>query len=103
MLTHPSSLAVLACACALAGCAAPRKGVVIVPVPPHPSSVIVQNTSIEPAPKPSPGDGLRTGDLLGLPKDTEYRATNPALPKAGPSAGTVIVTPPSPPKPKPQE
>ena len=36
-----------------------------------------------------------------MPRDTEYRATNPALPKTDTGAGTVIVNPPSAPKPKP--
>ena len=63
--------------------------------------VKVETADSPPAPKAVPDDGFRTGNLLVLPKDTEYRATNPALPKTTPGAGAVIITPPSPPKPKP--
>lgn len=100
MMIHPSAFASLACACALLGCAAPYKAVVIVPVP-KPSSVKSPTATTEAVAKPSAEDGLRTGNLLALPTDTEYRATNPALPKTGAGTGTVIVSPPSPPKSKP--
>jgi len=68
-----------------------------------PSAANSANSAVaaEPVPKASHEDGLRTGDLLGLPHDTEYRATNPALPKTNVGAGAVIVMPPSAPKPKP--
>ena len=108
MPIQPSSLAALAalaCACALVGCAAPRKALVMVRVP-DPSAKVpaAANSAVastEAVPKVSHDDGLRTGDLLGLPHDTEYRATNPALPKTNVGAGAVIVNPPSAPKPKP--
>jgi len=104
MMSLRSSFAALACACALASCAAPRKALVMARVP-EPSVKAETGPALaasDPVSKPLHDDGFRTGDLLGLPKDTEYRATNPALPKANAGAGTVIVTPPSAPKPKPQ-
>lgn len=102
MIRPAFRLAALACACALAGCAAPRKALVMTRVPePADKAPGVATAAPEPVAGASHDDGLRTGDLLGLPKDTEYRATNSALPKANAGASTVIVTPPSPPKAKP--
>jgi hypothetical protein len=95
-----SHLVILACACALGGCAVP-KATVVEPGPKPPSPTAAATAAARVA-TPASDDGLRTGDLLVLPKDTEYRATNPALPAPNSGAGTVIVTPPSAPKPKPQ-
>ena len=67
---------------------------------PGATNLIAANES--PVSKVPGDDGLRTGNLLGLPKDTEYRATNPALPKPTASGGAVIVSPPSAPKSKPE-
>lgn len=95
-----SSLAAIACTCTLIGCAAPKPAVVEEPKKP---GVKADADKVDPAPK-LPADDLRTGDLLVLPKDTEYRATNPTLPKSNSSPGTVIVTPPKPkPEGKPEE
>jgi hypothetical protein len=83
-----SSLAAIACT--LIGCAAPKPAVVEEPKAP---SVKAETDKIDPAPK-LPADDFRTGDLLVLPKETEYRATNPTLPKSNSGPGAVIVTPP---------
>jgi hypothetical protein len=86
-----SSLAAIACTCSLIGCAAPKPAVVEEPKAP---SVKAETDKIDPAPKLPADDGLRTGDLLVLPKETEYQATNPALPKSNSGTGAVIVNPP---------
>lgn len=100
MTIQPSFLAALACVATLAACAAPKKATVVNPTPKEPAKT---ETAASPqVAKAMPDDGLRTGDLLALPKDTEYHATNSAAPGSGPGAGTVVVSPPSPPKPKPQ-
>ena len=102
-MKNPSSVLVaIACTCALTGCAVFKKAQVAA-VPPT-SAAPADSAAAAPTealPKPPDEDGLRTGDLLVMPRDTEYRATNPALPKTDASAGTVIVTPPSAPKPRP--
>jgi len=75
-----------------------------VTAPPTPSAVSTDSPATAPPDtisKPLADDGLRTGDLLVMPRDTEYRATNPGLPKSDAGAGTVIVSPPSAPKPRP--
>ncbi|MEI7908164.1 MAG: hypothetical protein WCK77_00880 [Verrucomicrobiota bacterium] len=102
MTFHRSSLVGLACACALAGCAAPKKALVIERAPVPAVKTGDDPAATEALSKPAHDDGFRTGDLLVLPKDTEYRATNPRLPTVNAGGGTVIVNPPSAPKPKPQ-
>ena len=101
MMIQPSTLAACACACTLVGCAVFKKAHVVVPPPPPAVPTEAVAVPAESVPKPTADDGLRTGDLLVMPRDTEYRATNPALPKTDTGAGTVIVNPPSAPKPKP--
>lgn len=52
-----------------------------------------------------PDDGIRMPEMLGLPGDGEFRATNPSLPKTVGDTGAVISRPPTDPpsrvKPKP--
>jgi hypothetical protein len=52
-----------------------------------------------------PDDGIRMPEMLGLPGDGEFRATNPSLPKTAGDTGAVISRPPTDPpsrvKPKP--
>ena len=99
MLIHPSSVVALACAGALFGCAAPKIAAIVEQTSKPPAKV--ESADTQRVVKLAPDDSLRTGDLLVLPKDTEYRASAPALPKSSSGAGTVIVNPPSQPKPKP--
>jgi len=100
MMIQSSTIAALACACSLVGCAAFNKAHVAAPPPtavePPPAAV-----TPEAPPKPPDEDGFRTGDLLVMPRDTEYSATHPAPSKTDTAAGTVIVTPPSAAKHKP--
>lgn len=55
-----------------------------------------------PAPSTVPDDGLRIGNLTDLPKDTEYRPTNPPASAGTRPGAAVIVTPPPVPKPRPK-
>ena len=103
MMIRPPTLAAVACACALAGCASFKKGHSATPPPTPAPTADTPSAPPEPIPKPPVDDGLRTGNLLVMPRDTEYRATHPDLPKANAGTGTVIVTPPSSPKSKPQD
>jgi len=52
-----------------------------------------------------PDDGIRMPEMLNMPSDGEFRATNPALPKTSGETGAVISRPPTDPpsrvKPKP--
>lgn len=103
MLLRSTSLAVIACL--LVACAIPKRAVVVDEPkhnkPTHPAASETQKPPTrESPPNPVPDDGFRTGDMLALPKESEYRPTNPSLPKPNPNSGTVIV---SPPKPKTEE
>lgn len=100
MMNATSALAAIACVCGLTGCALMKKTPVAAPPP---TSAVPEGVATAPEviTKPLEDDGFRTGDLLVMPRETEYRATNPALPKAEAGAGTVIVTPPSAPKTRP--
>lgn len=42
-----------------------------------------------------PDDGLRMGDQLAMPKDTDFRATNPTSPRNSGDSGAVIARPPT--------
>jgi hypothetical protein len=93
-LRHSATFYV-ACTCGLIGCAAPKAPDTDTPATPAPKAEV----ATVPTPPTVPDDGLRIGNLTDLPKDTEYRPTNPPGP-AGTRPGTaVIVTPPPAPKP----
>jgi hypothetical protein len=95
-------------ALALGSCAAPKAAVI--------AEAPVQK-KVEPKEKPieapelplvgMPDDGIRMPDLLGLPGEGEFRATNPSLPKPLGETGAVISRPPTDPpsrvKPSPTE
>jgi hypothetical protein len=76
-------------------------------VPPK-ATVVAESPvkKIEKAPEPAavpeplipelPGDdGLRMPDILAMPEDSDFRATNPVVPKSGPDSGAVISRPPT--------
>ncbi len=44
---------------------------------------------------PMPDDEIRLPPMLNLPTDNEFQASNPLLPRNGPSSGGVIVRPPT--------
>ena len=92
MPPHASSLVALVCACTLAACIAPKA---IVVKEPAPSAQIADMAIVNATPNPTPDDGFRTGELLVLPKETEYRPTRPAVPTPDATSGTVIVNPPN--------
>ena len=80
----------------LAGCAAPKADVVEEPkAKPErkPSTEDVSETKL-------PDHGLRVGNMLELPKDGEFRATNPNAARSGTGGGAVIVSPTTKPEPK---
>ena len=94
MQPHPSSLAALVCACTLVGCIAPKATVVR-----DAGAITPAADSAAPTPTPPPDDGFRTGELLVLPKDTEYRPTRSTPLQPDSNSGTVIVNPPTSPPP----
>ena len=93
-----SAIVHVACACALIGCAAPHAPDTDTPAAPTPKPEI----ATVPAPSTVPDDGLRIGNLTDLPKDTEYRPTNPPASAGTRPGAAVIVTPPPVPKPRPK-
>ena len=73
----------------LAGCAAPKADVVEEPKAKSerkPATEEVSETKL-------PDHGLRVGNMLELPKDGEFRATNPNAARSGTGGGAVIVSP----------
>ena len=56
------------------------------------------------APIPTtPDDGIRLPDMLTLPGEGDFRATNPTAPKTSPEASAVTVRPPTDPPPRPKK
>ena len=96
MKLRHSAIAHVVCACALIGCAAPKTPV----AEPTKTAPPQEPAKTEPD-KPLVDDGLRVGNLMTLPKDTETRATNPTPAVRNPGGAAVVVTPPTPPAPKP--
>lgn len=85
-----SGLSLFASAClALAGCAAPKATVVEEPKP----KKAAQTTAEAPAATKLPDSGMRIGNMTELPKDSEFRATNPGAAKSEPGGSAVIVSP----------
>ncbi len=81
----------------LASCA-PPKAAVVAPPPvalkkeqKSPAAVV----SAEPAVPELPDDGIRMPDMLDLPSDGDFRATNPAAPVNRSESGAVISRPPT--------
>lgn len=96
-------------ACWVLGACAPSK-----PEEPAPSVVVpakVEPVVVEVAPPLAPAEGMRVGNLLGLPEERETHSTTSGAETANrPGRGTVTVTPPAPsarppapPKPPPAE
>lgn len=83
----------------LPGCAVPKAVVVEDPNKLPASSESPPGNATPNAP---PDDGLRTGNLVTLPSDSDFRTGRPALRKSSPDAGTVIAHPPTVPVPKPK-
>jgi hypothetical protein len=99
MKLRHSAIVHVACACALLlGCVAPKATLAEDPSAEKPKQ---EPAKTEPA-NPVPDDGFRIGDLTQLPKETQYRPTNPTLPPKDPGGSAVIVKPPSSPVPKPK-
>jgi len=103
-----TTCALLGLAMALASCATPKATVVAQP----PANKKVEKepnaTFVEPPVPALPGDEIRMpADMVGLPKDEDFKATTPVGPKSDPGAGAVFVRPPTDPpsrvKPKPTE
>jgi hypothetical protein len=99
----------LALVLTLFSCAAPKAIVVAPPpAPEKPQQAVVEPVVSEPAiPSKKPDDGIRLPDMLAMPEEGEFRATNPSAPKPDGGSGAVIARPPteppSRPKPKPGE
>ena len=101
--TKHLTLARLAPALALLSCAAPKARVVEEPKP-QPEAVAAAPAVPDAGVLPAQDRGIRLPDMLGLPGDTEFRATTPPAPKGGSEAGAVISRPPTDPpsRPKPK-
>lgn len=81
---------------ALVSCAAPKA--IVIEGPPTPKKQVKAPAMLAaPAPvTPSPDDGLRMPDMLAMPKESEFRPSNPAATKVNNEAGAVIARPPKP-------
>lgn len=99
-----SIFALLGVAFALGGCT-PPKPEVVAPAPVEKKEPKAPEPPVEPLPPVMPSDEIPMPDMLTMPTDRDFRATNPILPKTGPEG--VIVRPPTDPpsrvKPKPVE
>lgn len=100
-----STFALLGMAFALGACTPPKTDVAA------PAPVVkkeepkVPEPPLEPMPSVMPSDEIPMPDMLTMPTDRDFRATNPILPKTGPE-GVIIRPPTDPPsrvKPKPAE
>jgi hypothetical protein len=107
MLTVKSTLPTLARFApllALFSCAVP-KAILVQEAPAQKKEEVAEIPAVpEPLEPSGPDDGIRLPDMLTLPGDGDFRATNPVTPKTTPEAGTVTVRPPTdpPPRPKPK-
>lgn len=94
---------------ALVACVPPKAAVVAPPpvVEKKEKKAPEPVVAMEPAVPELPDDGFRMPDMLELPTDGEFRATNPGSQTTGVEAGAVISRPPTDPpsrvKPKPAE
>ena len=79
----------------LPSCAVPKAALA---APPTPKSLPPVEKIPEPNVSETPAlpvdEGYRMPDMLGMPSDGEFRASNPALPKLSSEAGAVISRPP---------
>ena len=81
---------------ALVSCAAPKA--IVIEAPPVPKKE-VRAPPVLAAPVPAaplPNDGLRMPDMLAMPTESEFRASNPTASRATNEAGAVIARPPKP-------
>lgn len=83
----------------LASCAAPKAAVI--EAPPVPKKVVKAPQTLAQVPQPQPviNEGLRMPDMLAMPSESEFRASNPAASRVANEAGAVIARPPRPPGP----
>ena len=81
---------------ALVSCAIP-KAAVVAPLPATQKVVKAPEAVVsEPLIPALPSDEIRMpADMVGLPRDEEFRATTPVAPRADPGAGSVFVRPPT--------
>lgn len=79
----------------LASCVPPKATVVeAAPATPKKVEKAPEPVAPEPLEPPLPADGLRMPDMLAMPGDDDFRATNPST-KTGEDAGAVISRPPT--------
>jgi hypothetical protein len=86
-------LARFAPAIAMLSCAAPKATVVDQPAAPKKDEPAPTDVPVPVLPD-QPNDGIRIPDMLGMPGDNEFRATNTSAPKPTPEPGAVIARPP---------
>lgn len=94
------NLPTLALFLALASCATPKAEVAVEPAAVKkdaPKVVSEEPLTDVPQPElpPMPDDDIRVPPMLNLPTEREFQASNPLLPKNGPTTGGVVVRPPT--------
>lgn len=99
-----ATFARLAPVLALFSCAAPKDPVIEPAAAPETKAAPKKVAASQPA-LPPPDDGLRLPDMVTMPDEGEFRATNPDLPGKLPNSGPAISRPPTDPpsRPKPQD
>lgn len=101
-----ATLVRLAPVMALFSCAPPKA--IVVELPPAPKMEVAAEKEPEISAPPSlPSrreDGIRLPDMVTMPNEAEFRATNPNAPKTPSETGAVIARPPTDPpsRPKPE-
>lgn len=89
-------LALLGLAMAMASCAPPTAAIVPQTPVAKQEAVVPEPTVPEPEMPAVPDSEIRIPQtMFNLPKEGDFRATNPLLPKLGPGSGGVIVRPPT--------
>ena len=101
--TNLVTLARLAPVMALFSCAAPKATVVELPAQPKKEVAAVEPEISEPAAPSLANDGIRLPDMMTLPKDDEFRATNPGQSSPTADSGAVIARPPLEPPSRPKD
>ena len=91
-----TTVALLGVVLALVSCAAPKAIIVEqAPAVKKEEKKAPEALVSEPAVPALPDDGIRMPDMLGMPSEGDFRATNPSSPKTGGESGAVISRPPT--------
>ena len=86
---------VIGMAVAMMSCAVPKATVVVEAPATKKEKAPEPEVAVPSEPTPQEDDGLRMPDMLAMPQEGDFRATNPAAPNTGTQSGAVIARPPT--------